>query len=79
MNVNAQVETIMIPFGFMVPAPLAGLLHPSPVMLHLTALLAVALNIVVDAGAVRFQFPVALVFEVIRASSGTQSQGESPR
>ncbi len=68
MNVNAYIETVVIPVGLMIPAPLAGLLHLSPVVLNLTALLAVALNVAVDAGPIRFQLSVALVFEVVRAS-----------
>jgi hypothetical protein len=57
----------------MIPAPLAGFVHLGDVMRYLLALLAVALNVAVDARPIRFQLSVAFVFEVVRASSVPES------
>lgn len=72
-EINADVEAIVIPVGLMVAAPLAVLIHPGPVMLNLTALLAVALCIAIDASPIRFQPSVAFVFFV---GAGGVSKGK---
>jgi hypothetical protein len=70
-QINADVEVSVIPIRFMIAAPLPGCVHPGDVLAHLAALLAVATDIAVDFGSIRFKAAVAFFFPVLIRASGT--------
>jgi hypothetical protein len=77
-EVNTDVEVVVIPIRSVVPAPLPGCVHPGDVVIDLAAVLAVAANIAVDSGAVRFQPAMTVLFPIlIRASGTAESEYES--
>ena len=70
-EVNPYVEVVVIPIRFMVPAPLPGCVHPGDVVIDLAAVLAVAADIAVDSGAIRFQPAMTVLFPILIRASGT--------
>jgi hypothetical protein len=77
-EIDAYVEVVVIPIRSMVPAPLPGCVHPGDIVVDLAAVLAVAANIAVDSGAIRFQPAMTVLFPIlIRASGTAESEYES--
>jgi hypothetical protein len=77
-EVNTDVEVVVIPIRFMVSAPLPGGVHPVDVVIDLAAVLAVAADIAVDSGAIRFQPVMTILFPIpIRASGTAESEYKS--
>jgi hypothetical protein len=70
-EINADVEMVVIPIRFMVPAPLPGCVHPGDIVVDLAAVLAVTGNIAVDSGAIRFQPAMTVLFPILIRASGT--------
>jgi len=70
-EIDAYVEVVVIPIRFMVPAPLPGCIHPGDVVFDLAAVFAVAADIAVDSGAIRFQPAVTILFPILIRASGT--------
>ena len=70
-EIDAYVEVVVIPIRFMVPAPLPGCVHPGDVVIDLAAVLAVAADIAVDSGAIRFQPAMTVLFPILIRASGT--------
>ena len=77
VEINADVKPIMVPLGLVIAAPLACCVHSGNVMFDLTAMFAVAGNIAVNSGPIRFQATVAFVFEIIRTSGIAICYGQS--
>jgi hypothetical protein len=70
-EINAYVEVVVIPVRFMILTPLASCVHLGDVVIDLPAVLAVAANVTVDSGSIRFQPAMALVIPVPVCASGT--------
>jgi hypothetical protein len=70
-EVNPYVEVVVVPIRLMVPAPLPGCVHPGYVVVDLAAVLAVAADIAVDPGAIRFQTAMTVLFPILIRASGT--------
>jgi hypothetical protein len=70
-EIDADVEMVVIPIRFMVSAPLPGCVHPGNVVIDLSAVLAVAADIAVDSGAIRFQPTMTILFPILIRASGT--------
>jgi hypothetical protein len=64
MQVNAYVEVFVVPIRFMIPAPLPGCIHSGYVIINLAAVFAVASNVAVDSGAVRFKPAMAIFLPI---------------
>ena len=69
-EIDAYVEVVVIPIRFMVSTPLPGGVHPVDVVIDLAAVLAVAADIAVDSGAIRFQPVMTILFPIFVCSSG---------
>lgn len=70
-EIDADVEVVVIPIRFMLPAPLPGGIHPVDIVIDLAAALAVAADIAVDSGAIRFQPVMTILFPIFVCASGT--------
>jgi hypothetical protein len=70
-EIDAYIEVVVIPIRFMVPAPLPCFVHPGDIIVDLTAVLAVAADIAVDSGAIRFQPAMTILFPILVRAGGT--------
>jgi hypothetical protein len=70
-KVYADIEPIVIPFGFVVAAPLPIGVHPGDVLVHLTAVLAMSCGVVVNSGSIRFKPALAIAAPVSIGASRT--------
>lgn len=59
-EVDANVELVVIPVGLVLAAPIAVGVHTIHVTIHLAAVLAVAVGVVIDPGAIRFEPSLAI-------------------
>jgi hypothetical protein len=75
MQVDAYVEAVVVPIGFVISTPLPIGLHSGDVAAHLTGLVPEATGIAVDLGAIRLEPAMAVVPPVaIRASSAADGK-----
>jgi hypothetical protein len=74
-EVNANVEMLVIPIGFVIPAPLTGRVHLGDIIFDLATVLAVASRIAIDPRTIGFQPSMAILFPIL-VSSGRPSESE---
>ena len=74
-EVNADVEFVVIPIGFVIFTPMAILLHSVDVGVDLPTVFAMAGDVAVNPGAIRVQPPMAIFLPIpVSASGASKSQ-----
>jgi hypothetical protein len=70
-KINAYIEAIVIPVGFVIFTPMPVFVHSIDVRIDLTAVFAMAVDIAIDPGTIRFQPTVAILLPIPVSTSGT--------
>jgi hypothetical protein len=75
VEIDADVEPAVIPICLVVPAPLAGSIHPGYVAVHLPAMLAMTADVMVDSGPVGLEAASAC-FAMVLGGANIRAEGK---